>query len=154
MPYPPAPQAIPYVSHAQGLEHPLVLADAEEVQCDEAISAFVDADAAEVLVTSTSTRPLHAIVEVIDQVVLAHVHDAFVHRPVNALALASALDLVERCERCCDQQVAVDVVAGVGHRDHRLLRRAVLAGEACIRADRAIVGGALHAIRVAIGAES
>ena len=61
---------------------------------------------------------------------------------------------MERRERCCDQQVAVDVVAGVGHRDHGLLGRAVLAGEACIRADRAIVGGAHHAVRVAIGTES
>ena len=130
----------PVLAQAEFFDDPLVLANAEQVQSDEAVLALVHANTAEVLVAGAGARPLDAVVEEVDQVVLAHVHDALIHCPVDALALTSAISLAQSSQRGGNEQVRVDVVTGVRHGDHRLLRGAVLAGEAGVGANGAVVG--------------
>ena len=139
----------PVLAQAELFDDPLVLANAEQVQSDEAVLALVHANTAEVDVASASARPLDALVEEVDQVVLAHVHDALIHCPVDALALAGAIGLAQCSQGGSNEQVGVDVVTGVRHGNHRLLSGAVLAGEASVRANGAVVGRTLDAVGVA-----
>ena len=144
----------PEMPQADGLEEVLVLVDAVQAHAQEAVLALELADAAEVLVAGARTRPLDALVKVVDQVVLADGQKRLVHGQVDALALAGLLGLVQSRQRRGGDHQRIEVVARVGSGEHGLLLRAVLHDDAGVGHHRQVVGGALHHLGVALLAEA
>ena len=144
----------PQVTQADGLQEVLVLVDAVQAHAQETVIALVLADAAEVLVASARARPQDALVQVVDQVVLADGQQRLVHGHVDALALARAVGLMQRSQGGGDDHQGVEVVASVGAGVHRLILRAVLAHVAGVGHDGQVVSSALDHLRVAGLAEA
>ena len=142
------------MAEADGLQEVLVLVDAVEANAQEAVLALELADAAEVLVASAGTRPLHAVIEVVDQVVLTDGQQGLIHCEVDGLALAGLLCLVESGHRGEADHQGVEVVAGVRSGEHRLLGGAVLHDDAGVGHDGQVVSGALDHLGIALLAET
>ena len=144
----------PQMPQADGLEEILVLVDAIKAHAQEAVLAGELANAAEILVARTGARPLDALVQVVHQVVLADSQKRLVHSQIDGLALPRLLSLVQGGQsRACDHE-RVEVVAGIGPRQHRLLLGTVLHDDPGIGHNRQIVGRALDHLGIARLAEA
>ena len=132
-----------------GLEEVLVLVDAVKAHAQEAVLAGELANPAEILVARARARPLDALVQVVHEVILADGQKRLVHGQVDGLALSRLLGLVQCGQSRAGDHERVEVVAGIGSRQHRLLLGAVLHDDPSIGHNRQIVGCALDHLGIA-----